>query len=209
MRNALRFQIARFFRDFEIVAIAILRFGHRSETRKWPPHPHIKGKNMNTNLDKIWPKMLHNKATSTVLRQYFCSTFWLVCEDWGFKMIPQSKNWHALSQSTTTPPQKHLWGKNFPPKDNYPLIIAFSLPWKWPIFPWNEGLEKKEFAGLRENIWLYPARENLPQAVPKGSFRTKKYYDDSKNSELLRRSVFTTPPKFTTARTLLWEEKCL
>ena len=31
----------------------------------------------------------------------------------------------------------------------------------------------------------------------------KKYYDDSENSELLRRSVFTTPPIFMTPQTLL------
>ena len=30
-----------------------------------------------------------------------------------------------------------------------------------------------------------------------------------RDSELLRRSVFTTPPRFTTPQTLLWEEKCL
>ena len=29
---------------------------------------------------------------------------------------------------------------------------------------------------------------------PKGPGRTKKYYDNSKNSELLRRNVFTMPP---------------
>ena len=30
-----------------------------------------------------------------------------------------------------------------------------------------------------------------------------------RDSELLRRSVFTTPPRFTTLWTLLWEDKCL
>ena len=30
-----------------------------------------------------------------------------------------------------------------------------------------------------------------------------------RDSELLRRSVSTTPPRFTTPHTLLWEEKCL
>ena len=30
-----------------------------------------------------------------------------------------------------------------------------------------------------------------------------------RDSELLRRSVFTTPPKITTLRTLLWEQRCL
>ena len=41
---------------------------------------------------------------------------------------------------------------------------------------------------------------------PKGPSRTKKTLRDSK---LPRRSVFTTPPIFTTLRTLLWEEECL
>ena len=34
------------------------------------------------------PKMLQNKAKSTVLRPYFCPWFCLVCGGWGFKMIP-------------------------------------------------------------------------------------------------------------------------
>ena len=37
----------------------------------------------------------------------------------------------------------------------------------------------------------------------------QKCYDDSNNIELLRRSVFTTPPSFTTPQTLLGEGKCL
>ena len=42
-----------------------------SETRWWPAAPHIQGKNMNKNLDKMWPQMLQNKANSTVLGPCF------------------------------------------------------------------------------------------------------------------------------------------
>ena len=55
-----------------------------------PPPPHIQGKNMNKNLDKIWPKMLKNKANSAVSGPYFCSYVCLVCGGRGFKMIPRS-----------------------------------------------------------------------------------------------------------------------
>ena len=52
------------------------------------PAPHIQAKNMNKSLDKIWLKMLQNKANSTVSRPYFCSHSCLVCGGWGCKMIP-------------------------------------------------------------------------------------------------------------------------
>ena len=55
-----------------------------------PPHP-PQGKNMNKNLDKIWPQMLQNKANLTVLGPCFCSYVCLVCGVWGFTMIPQLK----------------------------------------------------------------------------------------------------------------------
>ena len=44
---------------------------------------------------------------------------------------------------------------------------------------------------------------------PKGPFRTKKTTAIAKIVKLLSRSVFTTPPKFTTLQTLLGEGKCL
>ena len=47
--------------------------------------------------------------------------------------------------------------------------IPFLKPKKdWRIvtvLPWNEGFGKKRFCGLRENLWLSPARENLAQAI--------------------------------------------
>ena len=45
--------------------------------------------------------------------------------------------------------------------------------------------------------------------LPKGPFRTKNTTTIAKNSELLRRSVFTTPPRLTTPQTLLGEGKRL
>ena len=48
-----------------------------------------------------------------------------------------------------------------------------------------------------------------PEWIPKGPFRTKKTTAIAKIVKLLSRSVFTTPPKFTTPQTLLGEGKCL
>ena len=45
--------------------------------------------------------------------------------------------------------------------------------------------------------------------VPKGPFRTKNATTIAKIVKLLRRSVFTTPPRFTTTWTFLGEGKCL
>ena len=74
-----------------------------------------------------------------------------------------------------------FWGKIFPPRENwanFPSEGEFSL---WGIiFPWKiafpfprsglfshemKGLRKRSFCSLRENLWLSPARENLPQAI--------------------------------------------
>ena len=58
-----------------------------------------------------------------------------------------------------------LWGKIFPLKDYFPLKIASlslemaNFPVKWRV--WEKGV----FYGLGENLWLSPARENLPQAI--------------------------------------------
>ena len=54
-----------------------------------PAAPHIQGRTMNKHLDKIRPKMLQNKANSTVLGPYFCSYFCLVCGGLGFKKDSQ------------------------------------------------------------------------------------------------------------------------
>ena len=45
------------------------------------PAPHIQGKTMNKHLDKVWPKMLQNKANSTVLGAIFL--FMLLPCMWG------------------------------------------------------------------------------------------------------------------------------
>ena len=75
-----------------------------------------------------------------------------------------------------------FWGKIFPPRENwvenYPSEGKFSLwgiifPWKnsflfpskWPIFPWNEGFEKKEFLWFEGKFMTFPREENLPQAI--------------------------------------------
>ena len=48
-----------------------------------------------------------------------------------------------------------------------------------------------------------------PTITPKGPSRTKNATTIAKISQLLRRSVFTTPARFTTPWTLLGEAKCL
>ena len=57
------------------------------------PRPRIQGKNMNKNLDKIWPQTLQNKANSAVWGPYFCSYFCLVCGGWGCKKNPHYCFW--------------------------------------------------------------------------------------------------------------------
>ena len=47
--------------------------------------------------------------------------------------------------------------------------------------------------------------QNPSANLPKGPFRTKNTATTAKNSELLHRSAFTTPPRFTTPRVLLGE----
>ena len=60
----------------------------------------------------------------------------------------------------------------------------------WSVLPYF--LRDQQGLGFPKLFW--PCKE-ISLNVPKGPFRTKKVYDDSKNSELLRRSVFTTPPQ--------------
>ena len=99
-------------------------------------------------------------------------------------------------------------------------IIIMALDWRRGSSK-KMGTRKKlkiQYLRKREHLLL----RNLPTAArncslflwdhpyPKDPSVLKMLrYDDSKNSELLRRSVFTTPPKFTTPWTLLAEEECL
>ena len=58
-----------------------------------------------------------------------------------------------------------LKGKIFPLRDNFPLKIAFPFPPNGQFSHEMKGLRKRSFYGLRESLWLSPARENLPQAI--------------------------------------------
>ena len=86
-------------------------------------------------------------------------------------IVPKHYPKHLLRQNY--PSKGNIYrGKIIPQREDFPsegqfsLEISFPFPSKWPVFPWNEGFEKMEFLWLvGENLWLSPARENLPQAI--------------------------------------------